>query len=103
MAQLLSLPFRVSPAGQAVRVEQGDDEYYRQQVAAILLTIQGERPLNEDLGMPDMAFSGFQQSTFRAQVEEQLPEVEDIEVSIEPLDDRTERVNIEFTVLPEQI
>jgi hypothetical protein len=103
MAQLLSLPFRVSPAGQAVRVEQGDDEYYRQQVVTILLTIQGERPLNEELGMPDMAFSGFQYSTFRAQLQEQLPEIEEVNVNIDSVDDRTERVNIEFTVLPEQI
>lgn len=103
MAQLLSLPFRISPAGQAVRVEQGDDEYYRQQVITILLTIQGERPLNEDLGMPDMAFGGFMYSTFLAQLEDQLPEIDQVSVNIEPLDDRTERVSVKFTVLPEQI
>lgn len=103
MAQLLSMPFRISPAGQAVRVEQGDDEYYKQQLATILLTIQGERPLNEDLGMPDMAFDGFQYSTFRAQVQELLPEVEEIVATSQNVSDQIERVRIEFTVLPEQI
>lgn len=103
MAQLLSMPFRISPAGQAVRVEQGDDEYYKQQLATILLTIQGERPLNEDLGMPDMAFDGFQYSTFRAQVQELLPEVEEIVATSQNVSEETERVRIEFTVLPEQI
>jgi hypothetical protein len=103
MAQLLSLPFRVSPAGQAVRVEQGDDEYYRQQVVTILLTLQGERPLNEDFGMPDMAFDGFMYSAFRSQLEQHLPEVEEVSVGIEPRDETTQLVNIKFTVLPEQI
>lgn len=103
MAQLLSMPFRISPAGQAVRVEQGDDEYYKQQLATILLTIQGERLLNEDLGMPDMAFDGFQYSTFRAQVQELLPEIQDIVATTQNVDEQNERVSIQFTVLPEQL
>lgn len=103
MAQLLSLPFRISPAGQAVRVEQGDDEYYKQQLATILFTIQGERPINDDLGMPDMAFAGFQYSTFKAQVEERLPEVKEIKATIQDSNDQNQQVLIEFTVLPEQI
>lgn len=103
MPQLLSLPFRISPAGQAVRVEQGDDEYYKQQLAVILFTIQGERTLNEDLGMPDMAFDGFQYSTFQAEVQEILPEIEEIVATIENVDEQIQQVLIEFTVLPEQI
>ena len=102
MAALLSLPFRVSPAGQAVTVEQGDDEYYRQQIAAILLTIQGERILTEELGMPDMAFSGFMYSMFRAQVEIWLPEISELEATIENRNDSSQTVVVNFEVIEEQ-
>ena len=102
MAALLSLPFRISPAGQAVSVEQGDDEYYRQQIATILLTVQGERILTEELGMPDMAFDGFRHSTFQAQVEIWLPEITELQATVESTTDRSQTVVVNFDVLEEQ-
>ena len=102
MAALLSLPFRVSPAGQAVSVEQGDDEYYKQQIATILMTVQGERLISEELGMPDMAFDGFMYSTFQAQVEIFLPEISELEATIEKSSDTAQTVVVNFEVLQEQ-
>lgn len=102
MAALLSLPFRISPAGQAVTTEQGDDEYYRQQIATILLTVQGERLLTEELGMPDMAFDGFRHSTFQAQVEVWLPEISELRATVEKTTDSSQTVVVNFEVLEEQ-
>ena len=103
MAALLALPFRVSPAGQAVTVEQGDDAYYQQQIATILLTVEGERVLNDDIGIPDMAFDGFMYSTFQAQVETVLPEISNLEASIEKDTERSQTVVVNFEVTQEQI
>jgi len=103
MAQLLSLPFRVSPAGQAVSLEQGSDDYYQQQIATILMTIQGERLLSDELGMPDMAYEGFMHSTFQAQVETILPEISELNVSIEDVTNTSEAITVTFNVLQEQI
>ena len=102
MAALLSLPFRISPAGQAVSVEQGDDAYYQQQIATILLTMQGERLLSEELGMPDQAFDGFRYSAFQAQVNIWLPEISQVEATIENTSDTTQTVTVNFEVLQEQ-
>lgn len=102
MAKLLSLPFRLGTAGSFVTLEQGEDEYYRQQLVTILLTEQGERTLNDAFGMPDMTFDGFLYSTFQAQVSETLPEITNLDVSIENPTDATERVTVTFDVIQEQ-
>ena len=102
MAQVLSLPFRISPAGQAVTVEQGNDAYYEQQIATILLTLEGERLLNEDIGSSDEAFIGFLNSSFQAQVETLLPEVSDVEVNLDRLSDTSETLTVTFNVTQEQ-
>lgn len=102
MAQVLSLPFRLSTAGAFVTVEQGDDEYFRQQLVTILLTEQGERVLNNEFGMPDMTFDGFLFSTFESQVSEVLPEISDLDVEVDNPNDVTENVSITFRVIQEE-
>lgn len=101
MARLLSLPFRLADYGAAAANEQGENEYYREQIATIILTIRGERILNENLGMPDVAYSGFLYSAFQAQVAEELPEVVNLQAYIEDVDDVTEEVVVEFDVIEE--
>lgn len=98
MAHLLSLPFRVNPSGKASAVEQGSDDYYKQQLAALVLTVEGERPINDEFGMPDMAFSGFPLSTLHSKAEIYLPEVSSIEVATEPIDDRSQYLTVGFEV-----
>lgn len=81
--------------------EQGTDGYYGEQIATIIFTRQGERPLRPLFGVPDPAFEGFAFSTFRAQVAQELPEVENLQVETEAISDRQERVNVNFDVLRE--
>lgn len=103
MADLISLPMRLSPSGSVVTVEQGTEAYYKQQIVTIVLTLQGERPMNPDFGMPDMAFQGFMYSTFHSQVDEHLPEVTDVYVEAQDIDDVNQSVTIGFNTVPEQI
>ena len=96
MAHLLALPFRLSPGGVAVTVEQGTDNYYKQQLTAIVLTLKGERPINVDFGLPDGAFRGFPHSAFYSQVTEHLPEITLLDILIEDESDMTQSVAISF-------
>jgi|OM-RGC.v1.030367447 hypothetical protein len=101
MARLLSLPFRIADYGAAAANDQGTNEYYREQIATIVLTRRGERILNDNLGMPDVAYSGFLYSAFQAQVSQELPEVVDLQAYIEDVDDVTEEVVVEFALTEE--
>lgn len=98
MANLLSFPFRISNFGSAVTVEQGDDRYYDEQIAAILMTVRGERPLRETFGIPDVAYKGFQYSAFSAQVRQEMPELTNLKASINIIDDTSEEVVVDYSV-----
>lgn len=98
MAKLLSFPFRIGDYGAAVSVEQGEDQYYKEQIATIVLTHAGERVLRDTLGMPDIAYRGFQYSSFRAQVNSELPEVTNLEAYVEDVDEKREIVTVNFDV-----
>lgn len=102
MANVIAMPLRLASSGIVAAVEQGTDDYYKQQIVALLLTMQGERPINIDFGMPDMAFQGFLYSTFHNQVVEYLPEVSDLYIEIEDDNDMEQTVVIGFNTLPER-
>jgi hypothetical protein len=101
MARLISFPFRIAEYGAAANNEQGDDEYYREQLATIVLTKRGEREMDEDLGMPDIAYSGFLYSAFQSQIAEEFPEIIKLKAGIENVDMVTEAVVIEFGLTEE--
>ena len=101
MAKLLSFPFRVPAYGAAVAIEQGDETYYGEQMAVILLTHEGERLLQPSFGMPDMAFNGFQFSAFQTQVEREMPEVASVAAKIVDINETTEKVVVEFSTIQE--
>ena len=96
MAVVLSLPFRISKYGEAVTVAQGTDDYYGEQIATILSTIQGERNLEPFLGIPDIAFEGFQNSALQSQVAIYLPDLKDVEASIDAFTEVSEIVKVSF-------
>lgn len=96
MARIISFPFRVGRNGAVVTVEQGNESYYQEQIATILLTDQGERLVQPLLGMPDIVFQGFQYSAFQAQVSEQMPEVALVNVKVENDSDISEKIEVEF-------
>lgn len=54
--QLISYPFRVNPSGFVATNEEGADEQYEEELAQILLTRPGERPLVPSFGINDPTF-----------------------------------------------
>lgn len=102
MANVLSMPFQFSASGAAAAVDQGSDEYYRQQVTTLLLTVQGERLISRDLGMPDMAFAGFAYSAFHSQVTDYLPEISALDITLVDETDATQTVTVAFDISPER-
>ena len=57
MARILSVPFRLTPAGRAATVEQHSADGRAEQLAVLLRTRRGERSLVPAFGVPDPAFS----------------------------------------------
>jgi len=98
MTQLLSFPFRVPAYGAAATVEQGTEAYYDEQLAVIIGTTIGERLLHPSLGIPDVAFRGFQYSALEAQVAAELPEITNIVVDVEMTSDTTQVVRVSYDV-----
>ena len=96
MANVLALPFRFMRAGKAAVVDQGSDEYYKQQLATLIMTYRGERFIYDGLGMPDMAFAGFQYSALATQVKEILPAISTLDITSSYLNDTTQQVTINF-------
>jgi hypothetical protein len=84
-----------------VTINELGDEYYREQLATIVLTKRGEREMDEDLGMPDIAYSGFLYSAFQSQIAEEFPEIIKLKAGIENVDMVTEAVVIEFGLTEE--
>lgn len=96
MARILSHPFRLTPVGNVVTVEQDSDQADREQIAVLALTIRGERPLVPGFGITDPAFAGFEAGELAAGVATYGPPVRIIEV-IEPRTSETEQeVTIHF-------
>lgn len=59
MARILSHPFRLVPNGAVATVEQESDQGDAEQIAVLVLTIRGERPLAPGFGVTDPTFGGF--------------------------------------------
>lgn len=57
MADLISYPFRLAESGRVVTVRDGSDDAITEQIAVLVLTIAGERPLVPGFGLPDPAYS----------------------------------------------
>jgi phage baseplate assembly protein W len=68
MARILSYPFRIAGAGVVATVEQNSDQADTEQVAALVLTRLGERPLVPAFGLRDPAFVGIDSSELVAAV-----------------------------------
>ncbi len=66
--RLISFPFRLTGTGEVAVVEQGSDEQVAQMLAAVLMTVSGERMLAPDFGTQDPAFDSVSRSSLEAQV-----------------------------------
>lgn len=58
MVDLISYPFRLTENGSAVVTTDGED-YYAQELACLIMTEPGERPLVPEYGIEDPTFAGW--------------------------------------------
>lgn len=56
MANLFSHPFRLTPNGKVVTVDQDTDQYLGERIGIIVQTRPGERPMAPEFGIDDPAF-----------------------------------------------
>lgn len=97
MPALMSHPFRLAPSGALATVDSLSDQYAAEQLAMLILTRPGERPLVPDLGLPDPTFVGFDGSTLQEQADAFGPPCIIQEVTIEPRGETEQVVEVTFT------
>jgi len=93
---LIAYPFRLSPSGSVVTVEEGTDEQYAHELAVAVLTRTGERPLVPDFGIADPVFVGFDAEALRLHIDLFGPPVEIAGVTVKVADMSTQSVVVEF-------
>ena len=93
---LISHPFRVAVNGSVAKVEDGTDAAHGQQIAVLVMTRPGERPLVPLFGVSDPTFQGFDESALKAQIEMFGPDVTIESVDSEFTNDTSEDVRIVF-------
>ena len=98
MARLLAFPFRVAPNGSAATVEADTDDAYAQELAILLGTRLGERPLAPEYGVDDATFGELDEAQVVAAVEAFMPDtaVRVLDVETDYPDDRTADVLVTF-------
>lgn len=96
MAPILSHPFRVLRNGPIATVEQDSDEGKAEQIAVLVLTHLGERPLAPGFGITDPAFAGVESSEVLAGIQEYGPVVNIVTVDVEWPDDHHADVLVTF-------
>lgn len=97
MPALISHPFRLAPSGVIATVDDTSDQYVAEQLAVLILTKPGERPLVPDLGLADPTFAGFDGSTLQEQVDAFGPPCQIVDVTITPSGETVQDVEVTFT------
>lgn len=96
MAALISHPFRLAPGGGIALVEDTTDQYIAEQLAMLVLTRPGERPLVPDLGLADPTFVGFDASSLQEQVDAFAPPCRVVSVDMDYTGSASQQVQITF-------
>jgi len=97
MAFVLSHPFRFQPGGgPAATVQEGSDQYKAEQIAIMLMTHPGERPLVPDFGVADPTFVGVEEAALATAIAEYGPPLTIQSVTITTLDATSENVVVAF-------
>jgi hypothetical protein len=97
MPRILSHPFRLAPDGRIATVEQDTAQAHAEQLAVLVLTRRGERPLVPTFGITDPTFGDLDVAELEGAVETFGPAVALEEVELEFLDESTEQVTVTFT------
>jgi hypothetical protein len=109
MTTLISFPFRLSTNGSVATREDGDEDYYAEELAVLLMTVPGERVLLPGYGLNDPTFAELDQSVLTAQVALYGPPVaitslsstytsdtqQDVVVGFEPINELTDDYDFE--------
>lgn len=96
MARILAHPFRLSPAGNLVTLEDGSDEADAQAIAVLVSTRLGERPITGDYGVEDPVFGQLEPADIAAGLAEFGPPLTIVDVDITPVDDIREDIVIYY-------
>lgn len=70
---IISFPFRLSPTGEVAVTGHGTDAEVDEAIAVVVLTMVGERPMNEGFGIPDPAFAGLTVGDVQVNLDEYGP------------------------------
>jgi hypothetical protein len=93
---LLSFPFRLRPNGQFATVVQDSEDHHAEEIAAIVMTIQGERDLVPDFGISDPSFDTVHEGEIISQVQMFEVPVDIKSVRVDFPNESTEYVTIDF-------
>lgn len=95
---VLSFPFRLDRQGHVSTTERGSDAEVDEALAALVMTVIGERPMAPEFGVPDPAFTGLSLSDVTAGVQAYGPEgVEVVAVTTETMSETTARTTVEWS------
>lgn len=97
MARILAHPFRLTPAGVVVTHDDSSDEADAQAIAVLISTRIGERPLAPDYGVDDPVGGRLEIAEVAAGLAAYGPPLTITDVTIEPVDDRTEDITVYYT------
>jgi hypothetical protein len=96
VSRILSHPFRISGNGAVATVEQTSDQANAEQVAVLILTEVGERPLVPGFGVTDPTFSLLDPVEVAAGLTAYGPDVRVIDVRVDVESDSTQLVSVDF-------
>ncbi len=96
MGEMLAYPFRVSPSGHLVTVDETSDAAINQLIAAAIMTQPGERPLFPTFGIDDPTFGEIVGARLAAVLSQFGPNVGLEDVSTSFIDGTTQEVVITY-------
>jgi phage baseplate assembly protein W len=96
VAEILSHPFRLAGNGSIATAEQDSDEANAEQLAVLILTRIGERPMVPGFGITDPTFGTLDRSEVAAGVAAYGPDVNVTDVRAEYESDSTQLIELDF-------
>lgn len=87
------------PNGSLATVHQSEDKAHEEQLAMLILTKMGERPLHPSFGLTDPEFTGVEPTEVAAQVSQYGPPVNIEQVEINFTENGVQEVNVLWTPL----
>lgn len=95
-AILISYPFRLASNGEVVIRPDSDDDYYAEELAGLVQTVPGERPLVPDYGIEDPTFNDWPEEELNAKIDMFGPPVDVEDLYIEFMQDGIADMVLQF-------